>query len=131
MIRAMADPSRRKVLRVLSQRPLSAGQIADHFDFTKPTLSRHLKVLRQADLVVTERHGTRIEYSRIGSVSEMENRRIAMSDKDRGNGLLAGSVWIFALLTTVSIGVSRHGDEPGQAVVPSFCDVKGASRWRD
>jgi DNA-binding transcriptional ArsR family regulator len=70
VFRALADPSRRKVLRLLSQRPLSAGQIADHFDFTKPTLSRHLKVLRQADLVVTERHGTRIEYSANLSVLE-------------------------------------------------------------
>ena len=68
--RALADPSRRKILRLLSDRSLSAGQIAGHFDFTKPTLSRHLKVLREADLIVGERHGTSIRYSANLSVLE-------------------------------------------------------------
>jgi DNA-binding transcriptional ArsR family regulator len=58
------------VLRLLSDRTLSAGEIAAHFAFTKPTLSRHLKVLREADLVATERKGTVIEYSANLSVLE-------------------------------------------------------------
>lgn len=67
---ALSDPSRRKVLRLLAERSLSAGEIAEHFAFTKPTLSRHLKVLRDADLVVSEREGTNIYYSANLSVLE-------------------------------------------------------------
>ena len=62
VFKALSDPSRRQILHLVAEHTLSAGEIADHFDFTKPSLSRHLKILRQAELVVTERRGTRIEY---------------------------------------------------------------------
>jgi ArsR family transcriptional regulator len=60
--RALADETRRMILRLLRDGPLTSGQIADRFDSSWPTISRHLAVLREAGLVVTERHGQEIRY---------------------------------------------------------------------
>lgn len=48
---AISDPVRREILLMLRDRPLSAGQIADRFEISRPAVSRHLRVLREADLV--------------------------------------------------------------------------------
>jgi DNA-binding transcriptional ArsR family regulator len=50
------------ILRLLRDGPLTSGEIADRFDSSWPTISRHLAVLREAGLVVTERHGQEIRY---------------------------------------------------------------------
>ena len=60
--RALADETRRMILRLLRDGPLTSGEIADRFDSSWPTISRHLAVLREAGLVVTERHGQEIRY---------------------------------------------------------------------
>lgn len=60
---ALADGTRRAILRRLRKGSLTAGQIADSFDLTKPTLSHHFRVLREAGLVRAERQGTRIVYA--------------------------------------------------------------------
>ena len=60
--RALADETRRMILRLLRDGPLTSGEIADRFDSSWPTVSRHLAVLREAGLVVTERHGQEIRY---------------------------------------------------------------------
>ncbi len=60
--RALADETRRAILRLLRDGPLTSGQIADRFDSSWPTISRHLGVLRDAGLVVAERHGQEIRY---------------------------------------------------------------------
>ena len=60
--RALADPTRRRILQLLRQRDMTAGELADHFDLAKPTLSRHFAVLREADLIQGERNGTSITY---------------------------------------------------------------------
>jgi len=60
--RALADETRRMILRLLRNGPLTSGEIADRFDSSWPTISRHLAVLRDAGLVVTERHGQEIRY---------------------------------------------------------------------
>src|SRR5688500_4612884 len=60
--RALADETRRTILRLLRDGPLTSGEIADRFDSSWPTISRHLAVLREAGLVVTERHGQEIRY---------------------------------------------------------------------
>jgi DNA-binding transcriptional ArsR family regulator len=58
VFRAMADPTRRQILELLRDGPLSAGEIARRFPQAQPTISRHLQVLKQAQLVVDERrHG--------------------------------------------------------------------------
>lgn len=60
---ALAHPVRRKILRLLRQRPMSAGEIAANFELTKPTLSSHFNKLKQAGLVAVERQGTSLIYS--------------------------------------------------------------------
>jgi DNA-binding transcriptional ArsR family regulator len=60
--RALADPTRREILRLLRQQSRSSGEIAARFDSSWPTISRHLAVLRDAELVVTERKGQAIHY---------------------------------------------------------------------
>lgn len=61
--RALADPSRREILRLLGNGDLTAGEIADHFDMTKPSISHHLNILKTAGLIEDEREGQFIRYS--------------------------------------------------------------------
>jgi len=60
--RALADPTRRKILKLLRERDLTAGEIADHFEITKPSLSKHFNILREADLIHGDKEGTTITY---------------------------------------------------------------------
>ena len=60
--RALADETRREILRLLRNGPLTSGAIADRFQSSWPTISRHLAVLRDAGLVTTERQGQEIRY---------------------------------------------------------------------
>ncbi|MCL4543674.1 MAG: metalloregulator ArsR/SmtB family transcription factor [Chloroflexi bacterium] len=60
---ALADPTRRAILQLLRSGDLTAGEIAERFTLASSTLSGHLKCLREAGLVVTERRGTSIVYS--------------------------------------------------------------------
>jgi DNA-binding transcriptional ArsR family regulator len=60
--RALADPTRRKILKLLRARRRTSGEIADAFASSWPTISRHLAVLRAAGLIVSERKGQFIEY---------------------------------------------------------------------
>lgn len=61
-IRAIAEPRRREILRLVLDTELSAGQIASHFDVTRPAISQHIKVLTNAGLVTMRRAGTRRLY---------------------------------------------------------------------
>ncbi len=61
--KALADPTRRQILRMLAEKNLTAGEIADAFDMTKPSISHHLNLLKSADLVLAERDGQNIIYS--------------------------------------------------------------------
>ncbi len=63
LFKALSDPTRREILRLLRQGDLSAGEIADHFPITKASISHHLNLLKQADLVQDERRGQNIIYS--------------------------------------------------------------------
>ena len=67
---ALAHPVRREILKLLRKRPMSAGELAEHFTIAKPTLSGHFSVLKNADLVTTERQGTTIMYQLNTSVME-------------------------------------------------------------
>jgi DNA-binding transcriptional ArsR family regulator len=62
-LQALADPTRREILRLLSEKDLSAGQIAENFNMSLPSVSHHLSTLKNADLVTTERDGQSIIYS--------------------------------------------------------------------
>jgi ArsR family transcriptional regulator, arsenate/arsenite/antimonite-responsive transcriptional repressor len=59
---ALSHPVRRKILKLLRKRPLSAGELAAHFDISKPTLSVHFARLKEAGLVSVERQGTSLIY---------------------------------------------------------------------
>ena len=61
-LKAIAAPHRRTILRLVSDEELSAGEIAAHFDLTRPAVSQHLSVLKEAGLVDERRNGTRRLY---------------------------------------------------------------------
>lgn len=62
VFKALSDPTRRRVLQLLRAGPLSAGSLCDHFDFSRPTMSAHFAVLREADLVHTVKAGKSVIY---------------------------------------------------------------------
>jgi len=62
VFRALADPTRRRVLTLLRAGPLSAGELARHFEVSKATMSAHFSVLREADLVTSSKTGTTVTY---------------------------------------------------------------------
>lgn len=70
VFRALADPTRRQVLQLLRRGPMAAGELADHFEVTKPTMSAHFAVLREAGLIEGEKHGRSIVYRLRMSVLE-------------------------------------------------------------
>ena len=67
---ALSHPVRRRILALLKNGPLSAGELAGHFDLTKPTLSVHFNKLKEAELVVSERRGTSLIYHLNTSILE-------------------------------------------------------------
>ncbi len=69
-LRALADPTRRAILKLLREGTLSAGEIGEHFDITSAAISRHLSVLRDADLIRDRREGKHIYYDLNASVLE-------------------------------------------------------------
>lgn len=70
VFKALADPTRRGVLELLRARPMSAGEIAEHFPLSKPTMSAHFAVLREADLVHAHKTGKAVIYALKLSVLE-------------------------------------------------------------
>jgi ArsR family transcriptional regulator len=63
VFKAIADPTRREILHLLRSEEMSAGDVAAHFDMTKPTLSHHFAVLREAGLVTSRREAQTIWYA--------------------------------------------------------------------
>jgi len=61
--KAIADPTRRDILRLLRTAEMNAGELAAHFDMTKPTMSHHFSVLKEAGLVTSRREGQTIWYA--------------------------------------------------------------------
>src|SRR5499433_4006447 len=70
VFKALSDPTRRKVLQLLRRGPMSAGEIADHFRVSKPTMSAHFAILREAGLIVSEKQGKSVVYELQLSVLE-------------------------------------------------------------
>ena len=60
--KALADPTRRRILALLRERPMTAGELASQFELTWPTMSGHFAVLREAGLVQAERAGSTLTY---------------------------------------------------------------------
>ncbi len=63
VFKALSDPTRREILRLLTSREMTAGELAGKFDLTKPSVSHHFAVLKEADLVRSRRDGQQIVYS--------------------------------------------------------------------
>jgi DNA-binding transcriptional ArsR family regulator len=61
-LRALADPSRQRILRLVQDKELPAGEIASHFEVTRPAISQHLRILKSAGLVTERRAGTKRLY---------------------------------------------------------------------
>ncbi len=70
VFKALSDPTRRRVLELLRERPMTAGELADEFDVSKPTMSAHFAVLKDADLISASKEGRTITYSIKMSVLE-------------------------------------------------------------
>lgn len=62
VFKALADPTRREVLQLLRGRPMTAGELSDHFAVSKPTMSAHYAVLREAGLVEADKQGKSVVY---------------------------------------------------------------------
>ncbi len=63
VFKALSDPTRRRILELLFERDMTAGDIADSFNISKPSISHHLNILKNSKLVFTERQGQNIIYS--------------------------------------------------------------------
>jgi DNA-binding transcriptional ArsR family regulator len=73
-LRAIAEPRRREILRLIQHEELPAGQIASHFEVSRPAISQHLRVLKSAGLVSERRDGTRRLYrARIEGLKELRD----------------------------------------------------------
>ena len=69
-LKALSDPTRRKILELLKKGPLSAGEIGEHFEMTGATLSHHLSILKKSGLVDDSKKGTFVYYEINTSVME-------------------------------------------------------------
>ena len=69
-LKAIADPTRREILNLLKSGPMNAGEITEHFEITAAAVSRHLSVLKEADLIRDKREGKFIIYELNASVLE-------------------------------------------------------------
>lgn len=84
-LKALADPIRREILNMLKRGRMSAGEIAEHFSVTAPSISRHLSVLKDADLIRDTREGKYIFYEMNASVLEETILWIADLKGDHGD----------------------------------------------
>lgn len=63
IFKALNDETRRKIIELLKDKDMNAGEIADEFNISKPSISHHLDILKRADLITSEKKGQFVEYS--------------------------------------------------------------------
>ncbi len=63
VFKALSDPTRRRILQLLGRGERTAGELSSHFDMTKPSMSHHFTVLKDADLITSRREGQQIYYA--------------------------------------------------------------------
>ena len=84
--KALSDKNRRQIINLLKVKDLTAGEIADHFQISKPSISHHLNVLKQAHLVMDERQGQNIIYSLNATVfAELMGWFLDITEPDKSN----------------------------------------------
>ncbi len=82
--KALADPTRRRILEMLKQRDMTAGEIAEQFDISKPSISHHLSLLKNAELVLVEKKGQLMIYS-LNTTAFQEVTKWFFNFKGRGD----------------------------------------------
>ncbi len=70
LFKALNDETRRQIVELLKERDMNAGEIADKFNISKPSISHHLDILKRADLITSEKKGQFVEYSLNTSILE-------------------------------------------------------------
>lgn len=70
LFKALNDETRRQIVELLKERDMNAGEIADRFNISKPSISHHLDILKRADLITSEKRGQFVEYSLNTSILE-------------------------------------------------------------
>lgn len=70
LFKALNDETRRQIIDLLKEKDRNAGEIADHFNISKPSISHHLDILKRADLIISEKKGQFVEYSLNTSILE-------------------------------------------------------------
>lgn len=70
LFKALNDETRRKIIELLKEKDRNAGEIADQFNISKPSISHHLDILKRADLITSEKKGQFVEYSLNTSILE-------------------------------------------------------------
>ncbi|MEZ6096294.1 MAG: autorepressor SdpR family transcription factor [Pirellulaceae bacterium] len=103
IFKALADPTRRKILQLLRARPMTAGELSEQFPFSRPTMSAHFNVLKEAELIDSEKQGTTITY------------RLKLS-------VLEDALLEFASALKLELGQtrkSRRSSSPKQQAVPA------------
>lgn len=63
VFKALSDETRREILKMLSNQDMNAGEISDHFNISKPSISKHLDILRESELISSEKKGQFVIYS--------------------------------------------------------------------
>ena len=63
LFKALNDETRRQIIELLKEKDRNAGEIAEHFNISKPSISHHLDILKRADLITSEKKGQFVEYS--------------------------------------------------------------------
>ncbi|AVO03409.1 transcriptional regulator (plasmid) [Staphylococcus simulans] len=63
LFKALSDENRRRILELLKEETLTAGEIANHFNMSKPSISQHLKILKYSGLIISEKRGQYVFYS--------------------------------------------------------------------
>lgn len=70
LFKALNDQTRRQIVELLKEKDLNAGEIAEQFNISKPSISHHLDILKRADLITSEKKGQFVEYSLNTSILE-------------------------------------------------------------
>ena len=75
VFQAIADPTRREIIGLLAQGPMNVNEIADNFDMTRPSVSQHVKILSECNLIMIKRYGReRICEAKLDKLSEVSDR---------------------------------------------------------
>lgn len=87
LFKALGDPTRRQIIELLRKKDMTAGEIADYFSISKPSISHHLDLLRQANVVLSIKEGQFITYSLNTTVfDEIVKWMMELSDKKEKKG---------------------------------------------